>query len=273
VENRDVHILNCRGFELATCALVTLLSAHSAFSQVAKSGDPQRSIVGLPAGAVVVEVEPLPLTAHADRMLVLWMQGPQKHAREMDGEAYTCPERTRGSYYSGPTRISLVNTQSGEIINTVRVTIRSVTESAGNRKEREEDSFDIPYLIERDLYRVDSLGRGREGKPKIIDLKDYNADGRALEFALFNAESCSDVAVQLIGYSTSKDQVVQYVFRSATDRADEKPWFWADNLFAHKPVSKGHWHYTMTFPGATCVFDYRYRSASEDFLTETSCGQ
>jgi len=267
-----VHILNCRRFGFATC-VVTLLSVLPAFSQVAKSGRTQRSIVGLPAGAVVVEVEPLPLTAHADRILVLWMQSPAKHPREMDGEAYTCPERTRGSYYSGPTRISLVNTQSGEIINTVRVTIRSVTESAGNRKEREDDRFDIPYLIKRDLYRVDALGRGREGKPKIIDLKDYNADGRALEFALFNAESCSDVAVQLIGYSTSKDQVVQYAFRSVTDRGDEKPWFWADNLFAHKPVSNGHWHYTMTFPGATCVFDYRYRSANEDFLTETSCGQ
>jgi hypothetical protein len=35
----------------------------------------------------------------------------------------------------------------------------------------------------------------------------------------------------------------------------------------------GRWHYTMTFPGATCVFDHRYRPSSEDFLAETSCGQ
>jgi len=90
------------------------------------------------------------------------------------------------------------------MINTVGVTIRPVTESGGKREEREEDSLDIPYLIRRDRYRVDAPGRGGEGKPTIINLSDYNGDGRALEFALFDAESCSDVAVQLIGYSVAK---------------------------------------------------------------------
>jgi hypothetical protein len=114
--------------------------------------------------------------------------------------------------------------------------------------------------------------RGEE-KPTIIYLKDYNADGRALEFALFDAETCSDVSVQLIGYSVAKDHVIQYPFRSMDGRADAKPWLWADNLFGHEPVSIRHWHYAMTFPGATCVFDYRYRAASEDFLAESSCAQ
>jgi hypothetical protein len=273
VENRDVDILNRHRSAAAICALGGLLSLIPVFGQVAKSPNAKPPVLGLPVGAVLVEAEPLPLSAHAERMLVLWMQSPQKHPRDMDGAAYTCPERTRGSYYSGPTRVSLVNTKTGEIINTVRVTIRSVTESSGKKEEREEDSFDIPYLIERGLYRVDAPGRASEGKPTIIELKDYNADGHALEFALFDDESCSDVAVQLIGYSTGKDRVIQYAFRSVTDRADEKPWLWADNLFAHKPVSKGHWHYTMTFPGATCIFDYRYRPPNEDFLAETSCGQ
>jgi hypothetical protein len=148
-----------------------------------------------------------------------------------------------------------------------------VTESDEKREEREEDSFDIPYLIRRDLYRVDATGRGGEGQPKIINLNDYNEGGRALEFPLFNAESCSDVPVQLIGFSVAKDQVIQFPFRSMEDRAEAKPWLWADNLFAHKPVSRGHWHYTMAFPGATCVFDYRYRASNEDFLAESSCGQ
>jgi hypothetical protein len=272
VENRDVDILNCRRSVAASCAFAVLLNLQSALGQVAKAAKAERRFVGLPRGAVVLERQPLPPSAHADRMLALWMLNPQKHSR-FEGEGYTCPERTRGNYYSGPTRVSLVNTASGEIINTVPVTIRSVTESGGKREELEKDSFDIPYLIKRDLYRVDAPGRGGEGKPTIIYLRDYNADGRALEFALFDAESCSDVAVQLIGYSVAKDQVIQYPFRSMEDRVDAKPWLWADNLFAHKPVSIRHWHYTMTFPGATCVFDYRYRATSEDFLVESSCGQ
>jgi hypothetical protein len=114
---------------------------------------------------------------------------------------------------------------------------------------------------------------GGEGKPKIINLKDYNVDGLSLEFALFDAETCSDTAVQLIGYSIGKDRVIQYPFRSMADRADAKPWLWTNNLFAHKPIGRGHWHYTMIFPAATCVFDYRYRPSNEDFLAESSCGQ
>jgi len=200
------------------------------------------------------------------------MVTPEKHPR-FDDEVYTCPERTRGNYYAGPTRVSLVDGASGEIINTVRVTIRSVTETAGRTEERDDDSFDIPYLIRRDLYRVGAPRRGHEGKPTIINLKDYNADGRALEFALFNAESCSGVGVQLIGYSVAKDQVIQYPFRSTDDRANAKPWLWADDFFAHKPLSRGHWHYTMIFPGATCVFDFRYRASTEDFLAASTCSE
>jgi hypothetical protein len=267
-----VDILNWRLSVAATCALAAILNLYPAFGQIAKVAKAERPIVGLPGGAVLLESRPLPPSAHADRMLELWMLNPQKHSR-VEGEVYTCPERTRGSYYSGPTRVSLVNTASSEIINTVLVTIRSVTESGGKKEERNEDNFDIPYLIRRDLYRVDAPSRGGEGKPTIINLKDYNADGRTLEFALFDAESCSDVAVQLIGYSVAKDKVIQYPFRSTEDRADAKPWLWADNLFAHKPVGIRHWHYTMMFPGATCVFDYRYRATSEDFLAESSCGQ
>jgi hypothetical protein len=260
-----VDIFNRGWFGAAVCALAIFLNVNPVFGQVAQS-----RIDGLPRGAVLVETETLPSSAHADRMLALWMKTPQRHLRP-EGEVYTCPERTRGNYYSGPTRVSLVNTASGEIINTVRVTTRSVTVSGGKREERDEDSFDIPYLIRRDLYRVDAPGRGGEGNPTIINFKDYNADGRALEFALFDSESCSDVAVQLIGYSVAQDRVIQYPFRSIEDRADVKPWFWVDNPFAHKSVSKGHWHYTKTFPGARCVFDYRYRALSEDFVEEINC--
>jgi hypothetical protein len=41
----------------------------------------------------------------------------------------------------------------------------------------------------------------RFGKPKIMLLKDYNGDGEALEFALFDAWTCSDLVTTLIGYS------------------------------------------------------------------------
>ena len=252
------------------CGLALLLCAPPLSSKAAQSSEVSAPHVrGLPPGAVVLEQERLPETAHRSRLLVLWMQDPQRHPKPVD-EPYTCPELTRGSYYSAPTRVSLVDGNSGVIINTVRITIRSETVSGGSEKVRGDDSFDIPYRIERGHYRVDGPLDHGEGKPKILDLKDYNDDGRALEFALFSAQTCSDVAVQLIGYSVERDRVIQYPFHSKNDVGDET-WFWANNLFAHKRVSRGHWHYTMQFPGATCVFDFRYVPSAEEFLSETSC--
>jgi hypothetical protein len=75
------------------------------------------SISGLPPNAVVIETQRVPQSAHANRLLVLWMQSPEKHDREMDEkEPYTCPELTRGSYFSGPTRVSLTDSRSAAVI-------------------------------------------------------------------------------------------------------------------------------------------------------------
>src|SRR3984893_7641912 len=106
-----------------------------------------------------------------------WMINPTKHPRETPGEPYTCPEYTRGGYYSGPTRVSLVDTQTHRVINTVKIL---TGESEG------EDEFDLPYNIRSDFYyHVEGVPKESEGKPTIMWLKDYNGDGRAVEFALF----------------------------------------------------------------------------------------
>jgi len=80
-DNRDVDILNCPWLGAATCALAALLNLHPVFGQVAKARKAEGPIVGLPAGAVLVQIEPLPSSAHSNRMLALWMLNPQKHSR------------------------------------------------------------------------------------------------------------------------------------------------------------------------------------------------
>jgi hypothetical protein len=76
--------------------------------------------------------------------------------------------------------------------------------------EEGEDSFDLPYAIRRGYYyRVDSLKKG-EAKPTIIWLRDYNGDGKALEFAFFDAVACMGLQTTLIGYSAKQDRVIQY---------------------------------------------------------------
>src|SRR5438105_4227607 len=56
-------------------------------------------------GAMIIETQ----LVTPNRSLILWMVRPTKHPRDTPGDPYTCPEYTRGSYYSGATRVSLVD--------------------------------------------------------------------------------------------------------------------------------------------------------------------
>ena len=133
------------------CFLVLLGSAASS----------QTDPYGLPAGAQIIEVQPLQSMKHPHRALVLWMQSPLKVPRDNPDDPYTCPEYTRGSHYSGATRVSLVDQQTKKIINTIKIL-----------NFQGDDTFDIPYRIESGLYyHVSGVPKGQEGKPTIMWLQ------------------------------------------------------------------------------------------------------
>ena len=80
----------------AVIVLMTLASSTPAQSR--------RPPYGLPAGAQVVEERALELEGGKKRALVLWMLSPKRNPRYQPDEPYTCPEETRGSYFSGPAK-------------------------------------------------------------------------------------------------------------------------------------------------------------------------
>lgn len=228
-----------------------LLPASSLFAQ--------SSIRGLPRGALIVESRKLPIPA---RSLVLWMLNPKKNPNGYaPDDTYTCPDYTRGSYYSGPTRVSLVNSATGVFINTLSV------------KDDAEETFDLPYAIRRGYYYpvATPFRNGVETKPTIIGLKDYNGDGKALEFALFNAQACMGLDTTLIGYSQKQDRVIQYpihleVREGAKHSSSDS--FWADYLFNKKPVRPGYWKYEIDYRGRAGSLDkweVRYNRVQERF--------
>ena len=105
-------------------------------------------------------------------MLVLWMVTPKKNQTNYAwDEMYSCPEQSRGSHYSGPTRVSLVDWPHGKLINTIKIFTG----------DGEADSFDLPYQIRKGYYyRVPAMVKtGIEAKPNLIWLKDYNGDGKS----------------------------------------------------------------------------------------------
>ncbi len=225
----------------------------------------QPNIKGLPKGAVVVETRKLITPNHRNRALVLWMISPSRNPSGYDSdEVYPCPDQTRGSYYSGPTRVSLINSATNTIVNTVNIS---------KDYEDGEDRFDVPYAIRKGYYyRVEALTRnGVESRPTIMWLRDYNGDGRALEFALFDALACMGLETSLIGYSEKQDRVIQYPIKLDViegSKHSTSVTSWADYLFNQKPRRRGYWKYEIDYRGRGGSLDkweVRYIPAQERF--------
>jgi hypothetical protein len=218
---------------------------------------------GLPTGAHVVEVRQLKLGSGKERALILWMIRQKKNPRADSEEIYTCPEETRGSFYHGPVRVSLVDTGAGRIVNTVKVV---------QEYSHGEDEFDIPYRIKSGgYYHVEGAAEGREGRPTILWLRDLNGDGRALEFALFDALACMGLETTLFGYSERQDRVVQYPVSLEAEYAGKRTkesLNWVDYLFGQKPTGPGRWKFEIDYRGRGGTldsYDVRYNEQAERF--------
>jgi hypothetical protein len=190
------------------------------------------------------------------------MLRPKKYPRGPD-EVYTCPEETRGSFYRGPARVSLVDAGAGRVVNTLRVL---------QEYSRGEDEFDLPFRIKAGgFYHVERTPAGREGRPSILWLRDYNGDGRRLEFALFDALACMGLETALFGYSERQDRVVQYAVSLETEYAGKKTTDvlnWVDYLFSREPSGPGRWKFEVDYTGRGGTldsYDVRYDARAERF--------
>jgi hypothetical protein len=163
------------------------------------------SYSGHPAGAVILDQEPIPSWAHQDRRLLFWVLPPISRpltpADVVGDLEYTCPVQTSGHARLLPARVSLVDTRARKIVNTIPVKISA------------RDEYDVPLRIRPGYYYEvrRPLKRG-EGKPHIFSLHDFNDDGRALEFAFYYMESCNGPLTMLMGYSEQQDRVTTYEF-------------------------------------------------------------
>jgi hypothetical protein len=236
--------------------IALLLLAPAAHAQA------RRAPYGLPAGALVVEERPLELEVGKKRTLVLWMLRPKKYPRGPE-EGYTCPEETRGSFYRGPARVSLVDTAAGRVVNTLKVV---------QEYSHGEDEFDLPYRIKAGgYYHVGGTTEGREGRPTIMHLRDVNGDGRALEFALYDALACMGLETALFGYSERQDRVIQYPVSIETTGGGKRvtqTLNWVDYLFSKEPAAPGRWKYEIDYRGrggSLDSYEVRYNSRDERF--------
>jgi hypothetical protein len=201
------------------------------------------------------------------------MISPQKHDRGplSDHNSSTCPELTLGSYHVGPTRLSLIDTETRAVINTIKII--SVLSDG-------KDYFYIPYRIRSgDYYLVPGRPKGTEGKPALLALRDLKGNGLALEVAFFEAEACMGLPTTLVGYSLRQDKVIQYRAEMKvtylkgegehTDGPKAVTESWIDYLFAETPIAAGHWKYEIYYRGRAGTldsYDIRYDQSREMFV-------
>lgn len=211
----------------------------------------------LPKDSVVLEK--VRVTPH--REMVLWMQSPTKHPREPVDEIYTCPENSRGHYYTGVTFVSLVDVQKKRVKQTLEL-ISDGAESGFN-------VLDLPYLIRRaGYYDVPKVDKNGEGKPVLMKLADYNGDGRRHEFALFDSIACMGLETTLVGYSAKRDALLQYEIELKTSDGIGKT-MWVDYMFGHKPDKRGVYKYQVDYRGRAGALEkylIRYDAGKEMFF-------
>jgi hypothetical protein len=208
-----------------------------------------------PNSAVILEKRQVT----ANREMVLWMVNPTKHPRTDEDNIYTCPDATRGNYYSGVTNVSLIDIKTKKIINTLEIISDGIASGF--------NTLDVPYLIQRGYYEVPKIIKNKEGKPILMNLKDYNNDGKPDEFALFDAVACLGLETTLIGYSAKQDKVIQYQTELKTGEGVSKE-YWIDYLFGHKPNQQGVWQYQIDYRGrggALEKYEIRYDKNREIF--------
>jgi hypothetical protein len=223
-------------------------------------------IPGLPRTAKVIEVLALPADAYPDRSIVLWMESPKpSECYEIDPDdpepepfARSIASATTGCHFSGPTRVSLVDTLKRRLMNTVHV----------EDPWSDEDRFEIPYLLDREEEGPYFLpGEERFGKPELLRLRDVNGDGEALEIAFFDAETGSDLETTVIGYSPRRDQLVNYPIRIRDQETGETfETTWTEALADVSPDRPGYWKYTISHPpGIAEDYEIKYRRDLEIF--------
>lgn len=211
--------------------LIVVLFVLSGILIAASSTNSSKVDVSLPVGATVIEIEPLEPQGYPHRTMVLWMVNPVEY-----------PDCRQG-YYSGATRVSLIDTCDNSIINTIGI---KDPDSSDN-----DDSFELPFSIGKgQYYRLEGdLRENEKAKPHIMFLKDYNGDGTALEFALFDNQSFMNVATSLVGYSAKQDKVIHYPIILASKYLPLESNYWCDSLFLKEPQSPGIWYYQIETSG------------------------
>lgn len=239
----------------ARAGLVFRQDGHKAILDPIPSFDP--SSYGIPKTATVIETRMLRGVKAGQRGLVLWMPKAEKHEqtdKDQDDEPYTCPEEAAGfDYYEGFARLSLVDPSAKRSKQTLDLAYISWENGAGNKGDI---PHQLPFKLRPDYaYAIVNLDKKTgKGTPVLMDLRDFDGDGEAFEFPLFEADNCMSSSGLLAGYDPVTDKVIQYDFKYRAYNGDQIPHddgesHWASQVLSVKARKSGDWCFVIDWRG------------------------
>jgi hypothetical protein len=207
-----------------------------------------------------------------NRALILFMKDCkyfESNAEKQD--YYTCPEISRGNYYSGKAYLSLVDTDLKKVVQTIKIPGIKYQKADGKIEEK---NIDLPIKIRPgNLYPVNNFKSFfQDETPVVLDLKDFIGDGNKTQFVLFDAIDCAEIDTLLAGYDCEDDKILVYPVELQINK-NQGIGYWMDRFYLQQSTKKHVWNYSLNYKhrgGCIDKYNIEYIPAQKSFLGNLS---
>ena len=228
--------------------------------------DQKYTFLHLPDSAMVIDEKTFQ-TSKGKRTIVAWMTDALIHLHTYEYSVYEgCPAVTSGNgYFTGRLHFTLVNTQTRQKMNTLDIKPSGYTDTL---------CLGYPFCIanpknsdaDRLVYSATGGTKNTDGFADIIHLFDFNRDGKAYEFALFEAEDCATMLSTLISYNEAQDRLiwhewdltVKYQDKDYKDVTEQQKTYWMDHTMRTTFGKDGTLNYYISYMGRGGDLDKYY---------------
>ena len=242
----------------------------------------QYAYLKLPMNANIIDIATIN-TPKGPRTILAWMTDIKTNMSP-DNE-YTCPEVTQGKgYFNGRLHYTLVDNLNHKLINSIYVCQPDNFVHGDTLTYYEFNEFrDYPFAIANPKYQSHVAkfiyhARGgtdtTEGEAEVLYLWDFNNDGKAYEFSLFDQTSCVGKGSTLFGYSERGDSLKWFAWEitnkakgiNQKDSTYTTKEYWLDEAMAFQMDKDGKLNFLIDYRGRDgdlCRYYFKY-SATDD---------
>lgn len=223
--------------------------------------------VPLPENAGILETKTF-ATGRGRRSLLAWMPDPQISVDCSSTNEYDCSTVATGKgYFTGDLHFSLLDEEL-RLVNTVAVHSEYYSWQRNDTVfyEMTGKSLSYPFSVANPkkqwhpgglYYFVRGGTKTTDGSAEVLHLVDFNADGKAHEFFLFDKMGCAATSSTLIGYDEATDRLKWYewdlqVLASGSrgqDTLHREQTAWMDHVLEFRFDKQGRLRFEMDYRG------------------------